>query len=336
LEEADRDNCRHAHQLIEEAGRLIQPDFIQFAGDNVQHAREVEFALFKEITDKVTVPWYALVGDHDAHHDGACHAFRRHLGATHQAFSLKGWRFILLNTMEFRPLGMTAAQVLWFRFEVDSALERGEKVVVFQHHYPFKVCESFAGPGVAEWREIVQTRPVTAIFSGHTHYGQVANDGKNLYVATRSVGEPEGGPAGGAVVYLDGDDLALTYRSVEDKGPLVLITHPRQVILCTGGSHIVSGPDEVRARIWSEKPLSSVEFRIGNGPWLAMEPDGVQQFRGPIPGDALEKGEHQLEVRAMDAEGWSGAQSITFHVDRSARFTAVPRVFPAVQLTRFC
>jgi predicted phosphodiesterase len=336
LEEPGRANHRDALHVVEEINTLIRPDFVQFAGDNVQHAREIEWELFREITGKLQVPWHALVGDHDAHHDGGCHAYRANVGQTHGAFTLRGVRFILLNTMEFRPLGLTDAQILWFRYEVDAALERGERIVVFQHHYPFKVCESFDGPGIAAWREIVQTRPILGVFCGHTHYGQIANDGRNLYVATRSIGDPQGGPAGCAVVHLHGDDLALKYRSVEETGPLAMITHPRQLILCTGPKHIVSGPDEVRIRTWSKEAVASARFRIDDGKWQDLEPAGPGQWSGPIPGDRLGKGTHSLETSVTDANQATGADRIVFQLDRSARFTAVPGVEPAVADTKYC
>ena len=203
LDVAGRDNHTTALWMADEVSSLIRPDFVQFAGDNVQHARDSEWALFEEVTSRLTVPWHALVGDHDAHHDPGCHAYQARLGATYKAYSAGGIRFICLNSMQSKPLGMTMEQVLWFRFEVDAALARGERVVVFQHHYPFQIMEDFgSAPGMAAWRKIMQTRPIAAVFSGHTHYGQMANDGRNVYVATRSIGEPEGGPAGYAIVRL--------------------------------------------------------------------------------------------------------------------------------------
>ena len=221
LEEPGRPNHLAAQHVVEELNGLVRPDFVQFPGDNVQHARDVEWKMFRELTGKLEVPWHALVGDHDAHHDGGCHAFRAQVGDTHRAFSLHGVRFVLLNTNEFHPLGLTGQQVHWFRYEVEAALDRGERIVVFQHHYPFKVNETFDGPGVAGWRKIVQTRPIVGVFCGHTHYGQIANDGRNVYVATRSIGDPEGGAAGYALVHLHGDDLAVVRRTVDDRGPIV-------------------------------------------------------------------------------------------------------------------
>jgi 3',5'-cyclic-AMP phosphodiesterase len=335
LEAPDRENFRVAQWMTGEVNALA-PDFVQFAGDNVQHAKEAEWALFAQIRGALKVPHHAIVGDHDAHHDAGCHAFRTHVGAPYAAFSLRGFRFIRLNLMESHPLGISQEQVFWFRFEVDAALARGERVVVFQHHYPFKVCETFDGPGIAQWREIVQTRPITAVFCGHTHYGQIANDGRNIYVATRSIGEPEGGPPGFAVVYLHDDDLAITYRAKDSVGPLALITHPRQHILCTKPAHVVSGPDEVRVRVWSAKPVTAVAANIDGGAPAPLRQNVDGLWHGAIGGDSLDKGQHTLAVTATDADGRSGGDDIVFQVDRSGRFTAVPAVKPPVASTNYC
>jgi Icc protein len=336
LEFEDRPNYKTALWMAEEVNDLIRPDFVQFAGDNVQHARENEWALFKNVTDKLTVPWHALVGDHDAHHDPGCHGYQKNIGETYLAYSVNGYRFICLNTMQFRPLGLTDQQVLWFRYEVDAALARGERVVVFQHHYPFQVWEDFDGPGIARWREIVQTRPITGLFAGHTHYGQIANDGRNVYVATRSIGDPEGGPAGYAVVYLDGEDFSLTYRSMEDTGPVVLITHPRRVILATKPAHIVPGPDEARVHAWSKSNFISAKARIDGGEWKNLQDRGDMEWSFPIPGDTLAKGEHTLEVRLTNADNEEGSDRITFASDLSGRFNPYPMVEPVVRETKFC
>ena len=128
--------------------------------------------------------------------------------------------------------------------------------MVFQHNYPYQIWEDFAGPGIDDWRAIVQTRRIAAIVCGHTHYWQVANDGRNVVVATRSIGDPEGGPPGYTLGYFHGDDLAVAYRSVEDDGPVVLVTHPRDVLLATGSRHVIAGHDHLRVRTWSSAEIS--------------------------------------------------------------------------------
>jgi 3',5'-cyclic-AMP phosphodiesterase len=336
LESEDRPNYKTALWMADEVNDLIRPDFVQFAGDNVQHARENEWALFKNVTEKLQAPWHALVGDHDAHHDPGCHSYQKNVGPTYLAYTVNGYRFICLNTMQFRPLGLTDEQVIWFRYEVDAALARGERVVVFQHHYPFQVWEDFDGPGIARWREIVQTLPITGLFAGHTHYGQIANDGHNVYVATRSIGDPEGGPAGYAVVFLDGEDLALTYRSVEDKGPVVLITSPRRAVLATKSAHIVPGPVEARVRAWSKTRFVSAKARIDDGEWQDLQDRGDMTWSFPVPGDTLAKGEHLLEVRLRNADNEEGSDRIIFVSDLSGRFNPYPIVEPIVRETKFC
>jgi predicted phosphodiesterase len=336
LESADRPNYKTALWMADEVNELIRPDFVQFAGDNVQHARDNEWKLFHDVTSKLRMPFHALVGDHDAHHDPGCRAYQARLGATYQAFTVGDYRFICLNTMQYRPLGLSDEQAIWFSYEVDAALARGERVVVFQHHYPFQVWEDFAGPGIVEWRKVIQTRPIIALFAGHTHYGQMANDGRNIYVATRSIGDPEGGPAGYAIVHLDGEEVASTYRSVEDRGPIALITHPRRVILAMKPAHIVTGPAEGRVRGWSNEKITSAEARIDEGPWIDMRKTGDMTWSFPIPGDTLNKGEHMLEARLIDEQKSQGSDRITFACDLSGRYNAYPTVEPVVKETKFC
>lgn len=336
LTRPDAENHRAAGRLLDEVATLIRPDFVQFAGDNAQDATDEQFRMFDALRQRVSCPTHALVGDHDVHHDPQALGYRGHVGEPYGAFTLRGFRFIRLNTMESRPLGIGRQQVLWFRYEVDAALDRGERVVLFQHHYPYQVWEDYDGPGIDAWREVVQTRRITAIFAGHTHYGQIANDGRNVSIASRSIGDPEGGPAGYSVVVLQGDDLAVKYRSVEDAGPLLMITHPRDALLALTPRHIASGPDRVRARVWSASPLAGLEARIDGGDWYPLEARGAGAWEGPLAADRLTKGEHALEVRVSGNGGESAADRIAFAVDRTGRYTAVPKARPEIAGTAFC
>lgn len=336
LTQSGLENHRAALWMTDEINDWVLPDFVQFIGDNVQHAGEDEFRLFQDLSGRLRVPFEVLVGDHDVYEDPAAHRFRRFLGATYGATSRAAFRFLRLNTLEHQPLGFSDEQLDWFRREVDSAAERGEPAVVFQHHYPFKVYEEFSGPGVAAWREIVQTRPIAAIFTGHTHYGQIANDGRNVSITTRSIGDPEGGPPGFTLAYLRGDDLAVTYRSIDQRGPIALITHPRDLLLATGPRHIVSGDDHVRVHVWSRGPIKQVEGRLDGGDWSALSEDENDEWRCGLTCSRLSKGEHRFEVRACDQEGNVARNSIRFLFDPTGRYTPVPRAEPAVTSTAFC
>ena len=325
--------------MVDEVNTLIRPDFVQWIGDNVQDATEEQFQLFDQIRGRLNVPHFALIGDHDIKNDpDAATGFRRHIGGDpYGTTCLNGFRFIRLNTQESRPAGISAEQIGWFRHELEQADVRGERIVIFQHNYPYQIWEEFAGPGIDDWRGLVQTHRIEAIICGHTHYWQIANDGRNVLVAIRSIGDPEGGPAGYALVYCHGDDLGTIYRSVEDRGPVVLVTHPRQRLLATGPRHVVSGPDRVNARVWSHSPVRAVHYRIDDGPWVGLEPShDVGDWQGRLPTTKLAKGQHSLEVVAVAADGMEGSQRIDFMVDPTGRYTAVPQVSPMVDATEFC
>jgi hypothetical protein len=335
LTERDQENVRVARWMVGEVNDLIRPDFIQFIGDNVQDATEEQFRLFDELRGRLEVPHFALVGDHDVKDDPAAARFRRRVGEPCGGFSVGGFRFLRLNTQEARPVGLSAQEAEWFHEEVDAASARGERVVVFQHNYPYQIWEDFAGPGIDEWRAVVQTRRIAAIVCGHTHYWQAANDGRNVVLAVRSIGDPEGGPPGYAIGYFLGEDLAVTYRSVEDVGPVVLVTHPRDVLFSIGPQHVVSGPDVIRARTWSASPVVKVRGRLDGGRWFPMEHTDRDDWVAPSPGDELAKGEHVIEVDASDEVDRKGRQRLSFMVDPTGRFTAVPCVRPRITQTSF-
>lgn len=336
LTEAGLENHRVARWMVEEVNDLVRPDFALFIGDNVQDATEEQFRIFDAVRTRLTVPHYVLVGDHDVKDDPEARGFRAHVGETFGAFSLSGFRFIRLDTQQARPLGLSPQQIDWFRGEVDAALAAGERVVIFQHNYPYQIWEDFVGPGIDEWRAIVQTRRITAIVCGHTHYGQVANDGRNVVVATRSIGDPEGGPPGYIIGHLHREDLAFIYRSVEDDGPVVLVTHPRDVLFATGPQHVVAGPDRFRVRTWSASPVAEVRGRLDDGRWFPLDPSDTGDWAAPLPGDRLAKGEHVFEVEVADGNARRGGQRTSFIVDPTGRFTATPSVWPRVTQTAFC
>ncbi len=336
LTEPGRENHCDALAMVDEVNALIRPNFVQFIGDNVQHATPAQFRLFQDLYARLQVPWHALVGDHDVHNDAAACGFREFVGEPYGAFSVRGFRFLCLNTLEHRPIGLSARQLNWFREELDRAQEAGERAVVFQHHYPFKVYETFAGPGLDDWRAVVQTKRITAIFTGHTHYGQMANDGRNVAITTRSIGDPEEGPPGYSIVYLYGDDLAITYRPIVEKGPIVLITHPRELLLATGPKHVVRGPDCCRVRIWSAQPLKTVRGRLDDGAWFSLRQETADTWTYPVSAEQVTKGLHTFAAQAIDAAGREGVQHIRFPIDPTGRFTAVPGVWPPVSSTAFC
>jgi len=330
------DTFRQASLMIDEVNGSIKPDFVQFIGDNVQNATDAQFELFNGLRQRLDVPHLCLVGDHDIERDPSAEAFRRHVGEPYGSLVLRGYRFIRINTQEFRPVGISEHQIHWLLHELEEAGRAGERVVIFQHNYPYQIWEDFQGPGLDAWRAIVHSHRIDLIFCGHTHYWQVANDGQNVAIANRSIGDPEGGPPGYAILYLTNEDLAVTYRVLSDRTPLVLVTHPREKMLATGPRHIVQGPDRIVARIWHEAGVAGVRCRIDDGAWSPMEPSDDGHWSSSMAGDLLTKGIHSLDIHAIGTDRLEASKRIDFIVDPTGRYTAVPGAWPAVTETAFC
>jgi hypothetical protein len=155
-------------------------------------------------------------------------------------------------------------------------------------------------------------------------------------VAVRSIGDPEGGPPGYAIGYLHGEDLAFTYRSVEDDGPVVLVTHPREALFATAPAHVITGLDRFRVRTWSQSPVAEVRGRLDGGQWFELDPYAAGAWEAPLQGDRLTKGEHIFEVEVVCENARRGSQRTSFAVDPTGRYTAVPSTRPRVMQTSFC
>jgi hypothetical protein len=107
-------------------------------------------------------------------------------------------------------------------------------------------------------------------------------------------------------------------------------------VLATSARHVVSGPEQVVAQIWSAAPVWAARFAVDGEPWTRMELSNDGQCRGQSPVGGLSKGSHQLEVVAVTTDGTEGSQRIEFMFDPTGRYTAVPQVSPVISTTQFC
>jgi Icc protein len=127
-------------------------------------------------------------------------------------------------------------QLAWVKRELQTATDAGQSSVLLLHCYP-----SDLKAGGGELMEALRNFDVRLIDIGHTHYNEIANDGRTLYSATRSTGQMEEGPVGYSVTNIDG--YLVSWRFVElGKLPVVVITSPSNERLltksneCRGGS----------------------------------------------------------------------------------------------------
>jgi Icc protein len=141
---------------------------------------------------------------------------------------------------------------------------------------------------------------VRLIDMGHTHYNEIANDGRTLYCATRSTGQIEEGPVGYSVTNIDGD--VVSWRFVElGKLPVVVITSPSDERLVTSSSGNPQGNLRVRAKFWGEAEAvrATADLDGHTVPMKRVENCQVWQADVPTP----HAGVYPLKVSVEDARG---------------------------------
>ncbi len=82
--------------------------------------------------------------------------------------------------------------------------------------------------------------------------------------------------------------------------------------------------------------MRGVRARVDDGDWCELQPRSPGFWDTPLTGGRLAKGEHTIEIEAIDREGRRGSQRSGFFVDPTGRYTAVPAVRPIVTATAFC
>src|SRR6202000_595617 len=111
-------------------------------------------------------------------------------------------------------------QLAWVTRELHAASGAGQHSVLLLHCYP-----SDLKSGGDELKEPLRIYKGALVDRGHTHYNEIANDGRTLYSATRSTGQIEEGPVGYSVTNIDGN--VVSWRFVElGKLPIAVITSP--------------------------------------------------------------------------------------------------------------
>lgn len=198
-------------------------------------------------------------------------------------------------------------QTLWLGGELARAAEDKVPVAVFMHAYPDDLREPDDRADVAG---LFWAAGVRLVEMGHTHYNELAHDGRTLYAAARSVGQNEDGSVGYAVSAIDGPVTSWRFKALDRPWPFVLITSPADGRVATRpatpeGTGMVGdgrGNIQVRAVVLSDAPPKYVHCRVGTGPWILMARAGGRTYQVwlPWPKDA-----RKIQVEAVHAD-WRG------------------------------
>ncbi len=299
------------------AGQL---DFVFLPGDNADQGTDAQYRLVRAELDRLAVPVLIIPGDHDFE-PGGLDAYHQVLGAEHlpAVHVIAGRRCLFLDIVsnggggpDFR-IGET--QFAWLEQQLRQAGAEGQPVALFMHSYPDDL-----GPDAPRFRDLLSAHPVPVIDMGHTHYNELANDGRTIYAATRSTGQIEEGEAGMSFCALDGAAVSWRFKTLDSPWPLVMITAPADRRLATTWSAVQPGPTVIRARVLGDASPATVTCRIDDAPARPMaERDGVWSLEW-----LATHGPHRIVVQAVTASGDSDADTIELAVGAPVAPSATP------------
>jgi hypothetical protein len=299
--------------LIEQVNTNLagQIDFALLPGDNADDGSEEQFGLVKHAIDWLRIPLHILPGDHDRK-PGSLAAYYNVLAAERlpKAITISGHRCLFLDIVSAGTGGpdfrLGANQTAWLEHELSAAERAEERAVVFMHAYPADLRENAKQVG-----DIFARYRVAAVDMGHTHYNELANDGRTIYAATRSTGQIEEGPVGFSVMAVDRGVVSWRFKPLDTAWPFVLITSPADRRLVTNpeaSDQVAHSQFDVRALAWSGDGILSCSCRIDDGSWLAM-------YRAPETPSwqcscEAPNRDFDLTVRASDSAGRTDAETI--------------------------
>ena len=216
-----------------------------------------------------------------------------------KAVTSRGHRCLFLDVVSAGTGGpdfrLGEAQLTGAERELEDTEAAGQDVVVFMHTYPADLRE-----GTKRLGALLAKPHVTCVDMGNTHYNELAYDGATIFMATRSTGQIDEGPPAFSIAAVDGRAVSWRFKPLDAAWPFVLITHPTDVRLATEASHARAGTVLVRAKVLGNVTITSVELRIGDGPWTAMLP---VQGEAAVWEAVASAGASHVTVRARDANG---------------------------------
>lgn len=312
----DGQNFADLQAIVQELDRDAGPSlsFVYLPGDNADDGSVASYGTVRKALDRLSVPWIAIVGDHDVH-ERSFDNFRTFMNRElHGAFSVGDVRFVAMNAFdEPRPdsFAVSDAQGEWLEDELRRA--DGVKVVLL-HCYPSEL--KVNADRVAD---SIRSHEVRVVEMGHTHYNEVSNDGQVVYTATRSTGQIEEGPVGYSVSNLDGD--AFSWRFFPLGKPLkAMIVSPCDERLMRDGdaNDFPTGEFRVRARVWGANPVRTARASL-EGATVDLHPiqDG-NVWEGAIALDDRPARTLRLALDVEDEAGYHASDAIRLAVGERA------------------
>jgi Icc protein len=304
-------------EIVNEVNRAFvgSVSFAFLPGDIADDGSRVAYAVVRGELDRLNVPWCAIVGDHDVHERSFANFLEAMSQRTHYAFTVGSVRFVAMNGFDVPHPGSFAVgeeQLAWVKRELQTATDAGQTKVLLLHSYP-----SDLKVGGCELMEEVRNFDVRLIDMGHTHYNEIANDGRTLYSATRSTGQIEEGQVGYSVTNIDAD--VVSWRFVElAKLPVVVITSPSDERLLTMSSETPQENLQIRAKFWGEAEAVRATAHLGRHDIRMKQVENSQVWEANVA--VPQEGVYSLGVSVADARGKIATDEIRLVIgDREER-----------------
>lgn len=303
------DFARIVDELNTNMGRNL--DLVVLPGDIADDGTAEQFGFVFDELARLRLPWRAIPGDHDFK-AGSLDAFYSVLGGRWLPFAeeVNGCICLFLDVVSAGTGGpdfrLGQDQIDWLRHQIDSARRAGKTIAVFMHTYPADL-----GEEAAEVASLIDDSPVVLVDMGHTHYNELANDGRTVYAATRSIGQIEEGEPGYALIAIDDGAVSWRFKTIGSSWPFVLITSPADRRLVVDDTPPEPAAHcEVRASVWGAGQIVRAEVSVDDDGWQPMTcgSAGVLSARVTVPGTAF-----KISVRVVDSDG--SADTDTIEID---------------------
>jgi 3',5'-cyclic-AMP phosphodiesterase len=315
-------NYRDFLSLVEEVNRVMA-DSLNFAylpGDNADHGKAEEYALVREGLNRLQLPWFAIVGDHDVHSKRHYNFLHSMMPEPFYRFEVGSYRFIALDAFvsdDPKVFDVSSEQLNWLQQELELASAIHKRSVLFLHCYPSEL-----GTSSSSLRDLIKRYGVLLVDMGHTHYNEIANNGVTLYTATRSTGQIEEGPVGFSVTNLDNGVVSWRFKPLGE-WPLVMITAPTDERLSADREpplHLAGARMTVRVKAWSDKKLLRGFAAVGDQQVNLEQLTNSPMWQADVDAKRLSGRVYPLTVNLTDEAGKSGEDVIRVVVNSMGQY----------------
>jgi|SRR5579871_4661004 len=307
LTDAGQRNHIDLGRIVDELNRNVGHaiDFVYLPGDNADDGTAAQFRLAREQLDRLLPPTHIIPGDHDFK-PRSLRDFHAVLDVPDLPYAIDagGCRCLFLDVVsagtggpDFR-LGVT--QSAWLERELAHARNVGRPAVVFMHTYPDDL-----GEEAHLIARMIDASSAVLVSMGHTHYNEIAHDGRTIYAATRSTGQIEEGPVGFSFAAVDQGSVSWRFKPLNSPWPFVMVTRPADRRLALADPHPVA--TAIRASAWGGVPIDRAEFRIDHGRWQPMTGGDRGLFTAALD---TSRQSFQIQVRVIDRDGAEGSDAI--------------------------